>query len=279
MPARHAVIKYVCKKETLECCIVYTGEKDVIFFGTIKRNSRCGRDDFSHHLLEIHDNFGTFFKDMERKYKTFHHGFANFISVSTFENCFFKWAAALQIDFRTSVDPFCGSSPKKLAFDGAHIGISFRQLQLHPIDNLDVENTLECTHRRYDRVFLPYRNRANKDMIRESRQNVLHLCMFYVQMDGKRLSIETTADIVECFDGVPLAQNFIIDFIVDNLPVDLRTAASRFMTLLLRDAPISAVISFSVIANLGRRFQLSRSSQLLLTFPNLFVVLDQSWMI
>ena len=90
MPARHAVMKYVCKKETSECCIVYTGEKVVIFFGTIKRNSRCGQDEFSHHLLEIHDNFGTFFKDMERKYKTFHHGFANFISVSTFENCFFK---------------------------------------------------------------------------------------------------------------------------------------------------------------------------------------------
>ena len=57
------------------------------------------------------------------------------------KNCFLKWAAALQIDFRTSVDPFCGSSPKKLACDGAHIGISFRQLQFHPIDNL------ECTHR------------------------------------------------------------------------------------------------------------------------------------
>ena len=141
MPARHAVMKYVCKKETSECCVVYTGEKDVIFFGTIKRNSLYGRDDFSHHLLEIHDNFGTFFKDMERKYKTFHHGFANFISVSTFK----------KIDFRTSVDPFCGSSPKKLACNGAHIGISFRQLQLHPIDNLDVENTLECTHRRYDK--------------------------------------------------------------------------------------------------------------------------------
>ena len=42
--------------------------------------------------------------------------------------------------------------------------------------------------------------------------------MFYVQMDGERLSIETTAGIVECFDGVPLAQNFIIDFIVDNFP-------------------------------------------------------------
>ena len=139
-----------------------------------------------------------------------------------------------------------------MACGGAHIGISFRQLQLHPIDNLDVENTLECTHRQYDRVFLPYSNRANKDMIREFRQNVLHLCMFYVQMDGKHLSIETTADIVECFDWVPLAQNFIIDFIVDNLPVDLRTAASRFMTLLLRDAPISAVISFSVIANLKK---------------------------
>ena len=58
-------------------------------------------------------------------------------------------------------------------------------------------------------------------MIRESRQNVLHLCMVYVQMDGKRLSIETTADIDECVDGVPLAQNCILDFIVDNLPVDL----------------------------------------------------------
>ena len=95
-------------------------------------------------------------------------------------------------------------------------------------------------------------------MIRESRQNVLHLCMFYVHMDGKRLSIETTADIVECFDGVPVAQNCIIDFIVDNLPVDLRTAASRFMTLLLRDAPISAVISFSVIANLREKISALR---------------------
>ena len=90
MPARHAVMKYVCKKETSERCVVYTGEKDVIFFGTIKRNSRCGRDDFSHHLLEIHDNFGSFLKDMERKYKTFHHGFANFISVSTFPKNFFN---------------------------------------------------------------------------------------------------------------------------------------------------------------------------------------------
>ena len=254
MPARHAVMKYVCKKETSECCIVYTGEKDAIFFWTKETAVVVEMGyDFLHHLLEIHGNFGTFFKDMDSKYKTFHHGIANFISVSTFENCFLKWAAALQIDFRTSSDPFCGSSPKQLACDGTHIRISFRQLQLHPIDSPDVENALECTHRRYDRVFLPYRNRANKDMIRESRQNLLHLCMFYVQMDGERLSIETTADIVECFDGVPLAQNFIIDFIDDNFPVDLRTAASRFMTLLLRDAPISAVIPFSVIANLREK--------------------------
>ena len=47
-----------------------------------------------------------FFKDMERKYKTFHHGFANFSSVRTFENCFFKWAAALQIDSEHLSIPF-----------------------------------------------------------------------------------------------------------------------------------------------------------------------------
>ena len=37
---------------------------------------------------------------------------------------------------------------------------------------------------------MPYRDRDNKHMFREYWQNLLHVCMFYVQMDGQHLSIE-----------------------------------------------------------------------------------------
>ena len=86
-------------------------------------------------------------------------------------------------------------------------------------------------------------------------------------------SIETTAQIVECFDGEPLAQNCIIDFTDDNFPVDLRTAASRLMTLLFRDEPISAVNPFSVIANLREKISTLKVQ------TNLFIVLDQNLII
>ena len=102
----------------------------------------------------------------------------------------------------------------------------------------------------------------------------------YVSCTDGCLSIETSAHIVECFDGESLAHNFIIDFLHDNFPVDLHTAASGFMTLLLRDAPISAVIPFSVIANLMEKISTLKVQPTLINYISKFViVLDQNWMI
>lgn len=251
MPVRHNVMKYVCTKTNKACTIEYTGEKDSIFFWS--KETACGVEigyKFQQYLLNERGNFSKFCHHMNNEYRIYNTHVASFLSVGTFEKWFFSWAAALRIDFRKSADPFCGHEPKTLACDGTHVGISFRQLNVVPIDKPDNDVIVSSLHRKFDRTFMPYHNKANKADIRRARQDLLQTCLFFVGMDGERLGKPAIDNILYCTNDDPKCFNFIQQFIKDDFPVELRTAASKFLGLLLRDAPVSSVLPFSKLDKL-----------------------------
>ena len=57
----------------------------------------------------------------------------------------------MQIDFQKEVDPWCKYSPKTLACDGTHIGISVRHLKLQDPVTASDETVQPVTpaHKRY----------------------------------------------------------------------------------------------------------------------------------
>ena len=59
---------------------------------------------------------------------------ALFCSLPTFLNWFFSWAANTKNDFRKDIDPFCEPAPTILACNGSHVGVSFRQLNIVPME-------------------------------------------------------------------------------------------------------------------------------------------------
>ena len=57
--------------------------------------------------------------------------------------------AAMNIDFRKHIDPWCGYNPKVLACDGTHIGVSLKCIDLQkPITASDNENITVTKHKR-----------------------------------------------------------------------------------------------------------------------------------
>ena len=251
MPVRHRVMQYVCSNKSKNCSIIYNGEEDCIFFWS--KDTACAVEvgyDFQSILLEFRGNFSKFCSYMNREYKKYNPDASTFLSVGTFEKWFFSWSAALEIDFRKSTDPFCGNNPTTVACDGTHVGVSFKQLDILPIDKPDNDIVVSSLHRKFDRTFMPYNNKPNKADIKVARQDLLQACLYFVEMEGERLGDEAIVNILQCIPQDPQCSNFIIHFINDDFSIDLRTAAARFLGLLLKDAPVSSVLPFSKLDRL-----------------------------
>ena len=100
MPVRHSVMRYVCSNKSKNCSIIYNGEDDCIFFWS--KDTACAVEvgyEFQSSLLEFRGNFSKFCSYMNREYKKYNPDASTFLSVGTFEKCFFSWSAALEIDF------------------------------------------------------------------------------------------------------------------------------------------------------------------------------------
>ena len=82
---------------------------------------------------------------------------------------FFSWISAFKIDFRKHIEPWCEHTPKVLACDGTHIGVSTRNLILSkPVTGVDdIDHTSITQHKCYDCVFV-----SNKD----ARLHLNYLC-------------------------------------------------------------------------------------------------------
>ena len=69
----------------------------------------------------------------------------------------FGWLSGFQIDFQKEVDPWCKYTPKLLACDGTHIGVSVRNINLHNggITSVDEPTRkVPSKHKRYDWIII-----------------------------------------------------------------------------------------------------------------------------
>ncbi len=93
--------------------------------------------------------FIAFCQEKTRTYKTTTSQSAQFMCCSTWIKVFF-WIAALKIDFRKEIDPWCRQDPSVLACDGTHIGVSVRLLDLKPpVEQTDKAGKVPQHHNRY----------------------------------------------------------------------------------------------------------------------------------
>jgi hypothetical protein len=127
-------------------------------------------------MLKMKCSFTAFCKSMNEMYKMYDLNAAPFVSVSTFVRWFFSWAAALPFDFREDVDPWCRHSPKILAGDGTHVGVSLRQMHITPIDQPETLEEVPTLHRRYDRVLLFQDGRFSAQDLRAARNHLKDVC-------------------------------------------------------------------------------------------------------
>ena len=159
------------------CVLTYCGKQDGIHFwsGEVAAGDEIGWD-FCARVMSSRTSFTAFCNSLSRQYLTTNVLSAPFMSRATFVVWFFSWAGSQKIDFRKGVDPWCGHSPKFLAGDGTHVGISLRRLRLSkPIEHPDLNTTETPLHRRYDRVFLSYRDDVSDDLVRKARQHLTYL--------------------------------------------------------------------------------------------------------
>jgi hypothetical protein len=117
---------------TPNCRLQYTGENDCLHLWT--KETSAGDEigwDFVSRVKRSRISFTSFCNEMTDTYKSNYLSSAKFMSRSTFVSWFFSWAATMNIDFRRSIDPWCGYSPNILACDGTHIGMSLRPRSKH----------------------------------------------------------------------------------------------------------------------------------------------------
>ena len=93
---------------------------------------------------------------MTYSYRSKNPNFHKFMSVSVFISWFLHFSSCFDIDFRLSIDPQCGHSPKYLSCDASHAGIRLQNLDVADVTASELEEVVVPSHLKYDRVFLPY---------------------------------------------------------------------------------------------------------------------------
>ena len=245
MPVKHDVFKYISKCGKEECNVLYYGDADGIHFWKLP-TAICAEvgHKFLNQLVSGGTTFTRFCDDMTSTYKSYNKFLPSFLSVHTFIDWFFHFAASMDIDFRRSIDPWCGHDPRYLACDGTHVGIPIKNVNIVGIETPEEHRTVQSQHLRYDRCFLPYRDHHNKEQIKKARANLLDLCNFYLNRGGAKLNTEELVCIINSVDHDDRCSDFIFAFIHNLFPAPLCQAVSCFMKLLLGDAAVSTVIYF-----------------------------------
>ena len=140
------------------CFLTYDGEEDDIFFHS--KVTGVAQEvflDFQSQVMTSKCSFSAFCKERTRLYLTTNSASAPFLSRQTFVQVFFSNVAAMQLDFRKEIDPWCGYNPKVLAGDGTHVGVALKLQNLDPpITKPNIPQVQQTLHKKYDRCFLPY---------------------------------------------------------------------------------------------------------------------------
>ena len=194
---------------------------------------------------------------------------APFVSVVTFLNWFYSWAAAFGIDFRKHADPFCKADPKVVAGDGTHIGITLRRVNVTPISDPETEDVVPIGNRRFDRVFLQKRDDFSAKSMSDARKHLKYLCSkakgnvsVNDRLDGceeRRRNI----DLVNVADGDD-SKTFLHQFIERDFEQNLLCPLADMLYILACDAPISAFLPFkelNAVENVLRELQQNQTPQ------------------
>lgn len=142
--------KRQCLHRTGQCDLNFDeeAEREGLFF--LSSSTAAGDEigwDFISRVRRTKISFTAFVNEMTRQYQTTHQQCRSFMSPKTFIKWFFAWLAAMKIDFRLHVDPYCGYNPKVLACDGTHIGVSVKHQRLtNPITAQDLEGVQRIPH-------------------------------------------------------------------------------------------------------------------------------------
>lgn len=238
----------------------YTGEESCIHFSS---KYTCAGDeigwDFCRRVERGKLSFSAFCADMTDMYCSVYPISAPFMCKSTFVTWYFSWASKMKIDFRKDVDPVCQHSPKMLACDGTHVGISLRNMKkFKPVSKPDMlepdsENVQVHVpkHKRFNRVFLHDDiSGVSVFNIREARHHLNFLCLQTlcrdippeeqinetVQQERNTTLLTVVRSLGEsCF-------SFIEKFVNKSFSGKMRQTSAKLLKLLASDSPVSSVV-------------------------------------
>ena len=250
-PVHCQVFKRICRNS--QCQIVYSGEDDCIHQWS---KDICAGDElgwsFVREVKSKKTSFSAFCEGKTADYRMLNVLSAPFMSKTTFLKWFFSWAAAMKIDFRKdSVDPWCSYNPTYLAADGTHVGVSVRQLNLKAAINTPELDIVERPlHKRYDRVFIPYKEGFPKASVIDSRAHLRYLCdkalsniptTQLLTFEEEGLKTDILFEVLPSDDRVKvLVKHFIDRF----YPQTLLQAIAYFLKGLTTDAALSNFLPF-----------------------------------
>ena len=238
------------------CTIEYDGQQDGIHFWTKATASVAELGyRFIKEMIDGGTTFSYFCDIMTYSYHSKNPNFHKFMSVSVFISWFLNFSSCFDIDFRLSIDPQCGHSPKYLACDATHVGIRLQNLDIADVTASELEEVVVPSHLKYDRVFLPYNRKPEREKkaLRDARAKLLALCKFFQGYGGQLLSQDDLVEVNECLESEdPRCKLFLENFISDIFLVGLRQAAASFLALLLGSRPITSIFCYRKVADIQR---------------------------
>ncbi len=116
-----------------QCTLQYSKREDGVFL--LSTSTGVGEEvlwDFVSLVKSCRMSFTGFCQEMTRKYATTTSFSTPFMSCKTWVKLFFLWVAAFDLDFREEIDPWCKEDPSLLAYDGTHIRVSIKHMDLDP---------------------------------------------------------------------------------------------------------------------------------------------------
>lgn len=246
----------VCEVQTRQCvggnCILkYSGDQDNIHFMT---KETCAGDeigwDFVNAILTSKISFSAFCQEKSRMYRSINVLSAPFMSKTTFVTWFFSWAGRMDDDFKQEVDPWCSPNPKIVACDGTHVGLSLRKLSINGIESPDTAETVDPPHKRYDRVFLPYRPDLHPDNVRSGRIHLKYMAKKYLsQHDGEEPLQQDDIDarnenLLAVSPQDAKCLTVMRNFLQGTYPPEVKQSLSEIFLMLATDAPVTTLIPY-----------------------------------
>ena len=236
------------------CQVIYSGQEDCIFFLS-RQTGVCDEIgwDFVASIVNTKCSFTAFCNEKTRIYQSNNSMAHPFLSRSTFLSWWFAWLAAHKIDFRKDVDRWCAQSRKVLGGDGTHVGVTLTNLNVMPVESPTIEDVVEPGLKRYDRVFLPYPARANRQLEENIRGARVHLRYLAAQVLGRPLPHpllndeelrERNGNLLTVCPQEPYCLDLLALFVNGNLDHDLMKVLADVFIILSGDAAVSSFVPY-----------------------------------